>query len=110
TYGEMTIPFQLSEAVRDDPGGFSDYLRQSAAQIDRLRAPSAVSGGPENLCSGLLPGSEWTARTGSAGCEASREVVYRCTLTEVDGDSRGTWLRVEPAHQAGAGHPGTGCG
>lgn len=94
SYGEMTIPFQLSDAARDGPDGFLDYLQQSAAQIDRLRAPSTVSGGSENLCSGLLPGSEWTARTSSADSDAPRKVVYRCTLTEVDGDSRGTWLRV----------------
>lgn len=110
TYGEMTIPFRISEAAGDDPGEFFDYLKQSAAQIERLRASSSAGVAPEHLCSGLLPGSELTARTTLAGCDAPRDILYRCTLTEVGGRSRGTWLRIDAAEPVDASGRSQYCG
>lgn len=110
TSAVIEIPYNFSETAQNDPGGFPALMETVAAQLERHRVPDELGLAADSLCSGLPPGSEWTARATDASCGNTFVVTYRCTVTETDGIPRGLWLRTHSEKLSGAGDLESYCG
>ncbi|MEE4302961.1 MAG: hypothetical protein V2J19_02310 [Wenzhouxiangella sp.] len=110
TSAVIEIPYDLSAAARKDPAGFGEFVESIASQLERYRVAGDAGLAAEATCSGLRPGVEWTARATDARCEHTRVLTYRCTVTEMDGQRRGTWLRTASREESGAGDLASYCG
>lgn len=110
TSAVIEIPYNFSEAAQSDPAGFEGFVNDVASQLERHRVSGELELAADATCSGLRPGAEWTARATDASCERTLVVTYRCTVTQVNGHSRGTWLRTESEEQAGASDLSSYCG
>lgn len=110
TSAVIDMPYNFSETAQNDPAGFEDFVNGVASQLERLRASPEPELAAEATCSGLLPGAEWTARATDASCDQMLEVTYRCTVTEVNGHSRGTWLQSESEERAVTSDLSSYCG
>lgn len=110
TSASIEMPYNFSETAQNDPAGFEDFVNDVASQLERLRASPELDLASDATCSGLRPGAEWTARATDASCERTYVATYRCTVAEMDGRSRGTWLRTESEERLGAGDLSSYCG
>ncbi|WP_376693637.1 hypothetical protein [Wenzhouxiangella sp. EGI_FJ10409] len=110
TSASIEVPYNISETAQNDPAGFEDFVSDIASQLERWRASPELDLAAEATCSGLRPGAEWTARATDANCQRTQVLTYRCTVTEMNGQSQGIWLRTESREQAGAGDLSSYCG